>query len=41
MPAKTTTKRPTGARSKSDNVFTDEERAAVRRPLVSESRTAA
>src|SRR6478736_4547164 len=29
MPAKTTTKRPTGARSKSDNVFTDEERAAV------------
>ena len=29
MPAKTTTKRPTGARTKSDNVFTDEERAAV------------
>jgi uncharacterized protein YdhG (YjbR/CyaY superfamily) len=30
MPAtKTTTKRPGGARTKSDNVFTDEERAAV------------
>ena len=30
MPApKTTTKRPSGARTKSDNVFTDEERAAV------------
>jgi uncharacterized protein YdhG (YjbR/CyaY superfamily) len=30
MPAtKTTTKRPSGARAKSDNVFTDEERAAV------------
>ena len=30
MPApKTTTKRPAGARTKSDNVFTDEERAAV------------
>jgi uncharacterized protein YdhG (YjbR/CyaY superfamily) len=27
--AKTTTKRPSGARTKSDNVFTDEERAAV------------
>jgi len=26
---KTTTKRPSGARTKSDNVFTDEERAAV------------
>ena len=30
MPStKTTTKRPSGARTKSDNVFTDEERAAV------------
>ena len=29
MPATKTTKRPSGARSKSDNVFTDEERAAV------------
>jgi uncharacterized protein YdhG (YjbR/CyaY superfamily) len=30
MPAtKTSTKRPSGARTKSDNVFTDEERAAV------------
>ena len=29
MPAKTTTKRPTGTRTKADNVFTDEERAAV------------
>ena len=30
MPAtKTTTKRPSGARTKSDNVFSDEERAAV------------
>jgi uncharacterized protein YdhG (YjbR/CyaY superfamily) len=30
MPAtKTTTKRPSGGRTKSDNVFTDEERAAV------------
>jgi uncharacterized protein YdhG (YjbR/CyaY superfamily) len=27
---KTTTKRPSGARTKSDNIFTDEERAAVR-----------
>ena len=29
MPATKTTKRPSGTRSKSDNVFTDEERAAV------------
>jgi len=29
MPAPKTTKRPAGARTKSDNVFTDEERAAV------------
>ena len=29
MPAPKTTKRPAGARTKSDNVFTEEERAAV------------